>query len=281
MPPKTKNNKEKEGKVLNEKDINNEPVNTDKQTISLQSTIEEDFTINNKDSKNTKEEKEIKLITNDKKKLSPSTSLVTCVLDGEGEEEECVSEPIPLQQDMDKDELYAYETLKTHIESNIAHRESFENATLCTPMSPEYTELGTAARRGDVDLISQLLSDGADVNGTDSEGMTALMHASEIGSSPAVESLLRHIAKTKYPFTAINLKTEIDGLTALMAASKGDHLVVAELLINAGARTDLKSKSGQNALNFATSNEMRDFLKSAQIDTPQPFSGQDSPCICF
>lgn len=109
MPPKSKKNEDKAAKVLTEKDTNNESVNIDKQTTDLQSSIETD-------SKNTKE-KEIKLMTNlqikDGKKLSPTTSLVTCVIDGE--EEECVTKPLPIQQDMDQEEVYAYETLKVII----------------------------------------------------------------------------------------------------------------------------------------------------------------------
>ena len=72
-------------------------------------------------------------------------------------------------------------------------------------------------------------------------GKSPLMYACAVGYGPVVKALLESIKTTKYPNTAINEFSSC-GLTALMFAVAGDHIVVSEMMIAAGCRLDLTTK---------------------------------------
>jgi hypothetical protein len=91
-----------------------------------------------------------------------------------------------------------------------------------------------AASKQKADIVRLLLKRGADVNGTDDYGMTALMHA---GSQPIAEALLQAGA-------AVNAQDAI-GSTALMNAS--DTGVIKTLLAH-GADLHLRNRRGETAL---------------------------------
>ncbi len=77
-------------------------------------------------------------------------------------------------------------------------------------------EFIAAIDAGDVGAAVKLLAAGADVNGKNREGMTALMHAALNGNPELTELLLRKGAR-------VNL-TDIFGITALMQASWAGHV---------------------------------------------------------
>ena len=103
--------------------------------------------------------------------------------------------------------------------------------------------LHRAAKTGDIEVLNALLAAGADVDGRDDRGWTALMHAVNEGQGPVTELLL-----------AGPVDPDIrapDGATALfMAVSRGGADIVA-LLREAGADPWLPGPSGRTAAEAA------------------------------
>jgi ankyrin repeat protein len=97
-----------------------------------------------------------------------------------------------------------------------------------------------AIRRGDVEIVLDLLGRGADVDARDRYGQTALMLAAHAGRRELVESLIAHRAN-------LNVTAKF-GLSALMLALVAGHAEVARLLANAGADLALR---GAGAPGFA------------------------------
>ncbi|HIE82553.1 MAG TPA: ankyrin repeat domain-containing protein, partial [Dehalococcoidia bacterium] len=84
-------------------------------------------------------------------------------------------------------------------------------------------ELITATKQGNIDMIKKAFNDGANVNGRDITGMTAIMWASINGHTDVVTMLLK---RGSYVNTADN-----SGMTALIwaAAGKGHIDIVTKL----------------------------------------------------
>lgn len=97
-----------------------------------------------------------------------------------------------------------------------------------------------ASKRGDVQVILDLLGSGADVNARDRYGQTALMLAAQAGHSEVVEILIARQADLDI--------TAKYGLSALMLALIAGHIEVAALLVKAGADLSLR---GSGAPGFA------------------------------
>jgi uncharacterized protein len=89
-----------------------------------------------------------------------------------------------------------------------------------------------AIKRGDVQLILDLLGRGIDVNARDRYGQTALMLAAHAGHAEVVETLIAHRAN-------LNITAKF-GLSALMLALVAGHAEVARLLAKAGADLSLR-----------------------------------------
>ena len=103
--------------------------------------------------------------------------------------------------------------------------------------------LHRAAKAGDIEVLSALLAAGADVDGRDARGWTALMHAVDAGQGPVTELLL---AGPVDPDVRAP-----DGATALfIAVSRGNSEIVA-LLRNAGADPWLAGPDGRTAAETA------------------------------
>ena len=97
-----------------------------------------------------------------------------------------------------------------------------------------------AIKRGDVQLVLDLLRRGIDLNARDRYGQTALMLAAHAGHREVVETLIAH---------RVNLNiTAKFGLSALMLAIVAGHVEVAPLLAKAGADLSLQ---GTGAPGFA------------------------------
>jgi uncharacterized protein len=97
-----------------------------------------------------------------------------------------------------------------------------------------------AIKRGDVQIVFDLLGRGTDVDARDRYGQTALMLAAHAGYREVVQTLIAHRAN-------LNLTAKF-GLSALMLAIVAGHEEVALLLVNAGADLSLR---GNGAPGFA------------------------------
>ena len=83
---------------------------------------------------------------------------------------------------------------------------------------------------GNAAAIPELLKQGADINGSDVLGFTALMHAAENGRTEAVQVLLEHGAD-------VNAVDNL-GCTAVTVAAEAGHLDIVRLLLEQGADVD-------------------------------------------
>jgi ankyrin repeat protein len=105
--------------------------------------------------------------------------------------------------------------------------------------------ISEAAQGGENEIVSLLISKGADVNASDPEGETALMYAAGIGERGAVRLLLRAGADVN----AVGNDHE----TALLFAIRGNHEEIAEDLIAKGADVRAKDHGGATTLMWAVS----------------------------
>ena len=101
-------------------------------------------------------------------------------------------------------------------------------AVLCAAALPTDGQLIDAARNGDVEAVRSLLAEGADVNTTPGDGMTALHWAAE-RSHVAVSDLLLSAG------AAVEAKTRIGGYTPLHLASRSGNGPIVSALLDAGA----------------------------------------------
>jgi ankyrin repeat protein len=85
---------------------------------------------------------------------------------------------------------------------------------------------------GDVHVVRELLARGAEVNGLDRYGQTALMLAAHAGNREIVETLIGYRAD-------LNITAKF-GLSALMLAIVAGHTEVARLLARSGADLSLR-----------------------------------------
>ena len=97
-----------------------------------------------------------------------------------------------------------------------------------------------AIKRGDAQIVLDLLERGTDEDARDRYGQTALMLAAHAGHREVVETLIAHRAN-------LNITAKF-GLSALMLALVSGHEEVARLLARAGADLSLR---GTGAPGFA------------------------------
>lgn len=84
-----------------------------------------------------------------------------------------------------------------------------------------------AAQTGDLDLLTDALTAGAEVNATDAEGTTALMMAVQRGDENVVAKLIARGA---------NLQVQRpDGQTAMKLAETGNHFRILRMLWRSGS----------------------------------------------
>lgn len=122
-----------------------------------------------------------------------------------------------------------------------------ENGAVINAPSPTgWHPLMTAAGRGNIKVAKYLLSQGANPNAADKNGLTALYSAagSDYGAVVA-ETLLKHGANVDAPYSR--------GLTALHQAASQGAIKVIEVLLTHGAKVDAKTIEGITPLYMAIS----------------------------
>lgn len=107
----------------------------------------------------------------------------------------------------------------------------------------------------DNDVISSYIEQGADVNATNSQGMTPLMFST---SAQCTELLLDEGAKVN--------AVDKDKTTALMRAVSHNDLKQMKLLLDAGANPFAKNIAGLTAWKLATSKEQKNMLREAMYE---------------
>lgn len=104
----------------------------------------------------------------------------------------------------------------------------------------------TAALVGDVSRVESLLNRNVDASARDEVGYTAMHYAARQNQLGCAEMLIR--------FGADLNATTPGGATPIMRAAYAGHLDMVKLLLNAGARVDLRDSDGHNGKNVSCFN---------------------------
>ena len=111
--------------------------------------------------------------------------------------------------------------------------------------APADTPISDAVRRGDADAVRTLLRDGADVNASAGDGMTALHWAADAGEVEIANILIDAGAN-------VDAVTRLGDYTPLHLASRQGSASLIEALLEAGASPNSNSTAGgSSALHFA------------------------------
>jgi ankyrin repeat protein len=106
------------------------------------------------------------------------------------------------------------------------------------------TRIADAAMRGDAAAVRTLLQQGADVDGAQGDGMTALLWAAEEGNHDLAAALLARGARP-------DALTRLGGYTPLHLAAQGGHHEVVRALLGAHANAAAMTATGAAPLHFA------------------------------
>ncbi len=105
------------------------------------------------------------------------------------------------------------------------------------------SELHEASEKGDFNTVKKSIADGADVNGKDARGSTALCIAAGYGHFEIVKFLIRNKAD-------VNGKAG-PGYTPLHCAATFGHFEIVKYLISKGANKETRNNKGKTPLDFA------------------------------
>lgn len=115
------------------------------------------------------------------------------------------------------------------------------------------TAVINAAWRGRQDVVDLLVELGADFNVTDYDGRTALSWAASNGHTEIVDKLLGAGAETGI--------ADNEGLTPLMRAAWNGHEIIVRTLIDRGARVSESDPKGNTALDYAIQGGHREIAR--------------------
>lgn len=131
------------------------------------------------------------------------------------------------------------------------------------------TPLTIAVERGDLRALQSLLASGADPDGADSFGLTALVRASRMGDAALVKALIAAGAH-------VDLKDgppSREGWTPLMNAVHKDQLEVVRALLNAGADANGRSVGGTTVLMLAAPDAGAEIVQLLLDKGADPYPG--------
>ncbi len=111
-------------------------------------------------------------------------------------------------------------------------------------------DLWSVAETDDIDQVESILARGADINGSDAHGMTAIMRAAAHGQIRMVRVLLKHGADPSKPRN--------DKYTPLMLAAFFGHQEIVRILVEHGADTDATTRFGTSAQMWASARTFKD-----------------------
>ncbi|KAK0046206.1 ankyrin repeat protein [Biomphalaria pfeifferi] len=119
-----------------------------------------------------------------------------------------------------------------------------ENPGCVNSVYQDYTPLIAAARKGQLETLSLLLSNGAEVKGVNRKNQCALLFACRLNHLSIVKLLLDHKAD-------VNCCNPQDELTALLTAVKNSHFKIVNILLDHEADVTYTTKKGINVLMIA------------------------------
>jgi hypothetical protein len=125
------------------------------------------------------------------------------------------------------------------------------------------TELDNAVAIDDITTVKRLLSEGANVNGTDPDHFSPLHYAALYGKTESAQLLVEKGAN-------INIKSETYG-TPLIVATYYGHKDFVKFLLEKGANTAITDAEGKTALNYAEEyqfTEIARMLKASSLTPP-------------
>lgn len=116
--------------------------------------------------------------------------------------------------------------------------------------------LHDAAKRGNVDFLNECIQNRVSVNGLDKAGATPLHWASHGGHIECLKTLL------SIPNCEVNVQNKL-GDTPLHSAAWKGHSEAVQLLLDKGARADLKNKEGKLPIDLTKDAEVATLLRQA------------------
>lgn len=130
--------------------------------------------------------------------------------------------------------------------------------SLKTKDTSKRTALHIAVYHLRVELVRMLIAKGADVNAKDVDDETPLVYlADDVGEDDEdVAEILRMLIEKDADVNSANQSKE----TLLMEAAYYDDVIVVELLLKAGAKTDLKNGDGKSAYQLIEDSGVREIF---------------------
>ena len=143
---------------------------------------------------------------------------------------------------------------------------------LLVAASPAESPVADAAERGDLEAVRTLLRDGADANGAQADGTTAL-HWAAINDHVHIVEVLLYAGATVKPITRLG------GYTPLHLASRSGHGDVVRALLIGGADANGFTNTGVTALHFAAQSNSAESIRAliehgAEVDAPDSRSSR-------
>jgi len=134
------------------------------------------------------------------------------------------------------------------------------------------------AESGELSELDAILKKGADINGCNRNGVSALMRAAAAGRHEMVQSLLEHGADVD--------AHRDDGFTALLLATFFGHLETVQILVEHGAKLDQTTRCGTSAADWARARAWREIAeylhdppRIRRTPTPAPFKSNSDRAV--